>query len=212
MATARNALRALMDDPNSFSGSPGYGFALNQGLDTIQRRAPGGRGSGNALAALTKYATNLASQDYDAEFGRRLSAASLEQQGELAGRGLDLDADRLGLDRDRFGLEGDRFDLEAELGRGSLALNRDNAERDFGLGMFRATSDYDLGRRGLDDAREGRWLTYDLGRRGVDADVANSENRYNLDSARLDLDRYRARTDRGAARSTDYYRRRSGGY
>jgi hypothetical protein len=193
-----------MEDPNSFTGSPGYGFALNSGLDAVQRRAPGGRGSGNALAALTKYASDLARQDYDAEFGRRLSAASLEQQGDLAGQELGLGRDRLDLERE---LGTGRLDLESALGHGRLDLDRTNSERDFGLNMFRATSDYDLGRRGLDDSREGRWLNYDLGRRGVDADIADSENRFNLGADASERGWYDSRTRRGSARSEDWGRR-----
>jgi len=50
----------------AFKTSPGYQFALNQGLLQTQKNAAatGARGSGAEQKALSKYAQNLASQEY----------------------------------------------------------------------------------------------------------------------------------------------------
>lgn len=203
MATARNALRDLMTNPGSYSGSPGYGFALRQGEEAARRAAAasGQRGSGNALAALTRYASGLASQGYGDEVQRRLQAAALEQQGELATNAQGIDRDRLALEgelgRGRLGLDRDRFGLEGELGRGGLELGRGR----LGLDATRASYDYDLGSRGLDDAREGRWWDYDLGRRRTDLEGAEMENRFNLGRDASARGWYDSRTSRGQARN-----------
>jgi hypothetical protein len=51
---------------SAFQSSPGYTFALNQGLDAVNRKASasGLLDSGNTLMALNDYAKGMANQDY----------------------------------------------------------------------------------------------------------------------------------------------------
>ncbi len=175
MATnARNYLRTLMESPGSYSGSPGFQFGLDQGQQAIGRRANAGgmRGSGNVLAALAQHAVGTAQQGYGDEVQRRIQAAGLEQQGELAGNSLALEGelgrgrlaldDKLGAGRlaleDRLGtgaldVNRGRLGLEGELGRGRLEQDRLGSERDFGLGLFRANTERDLGQGELPGIR-----------------------------------------------------------
>ena len=199
---ARNALRDLQANPGSFTGSPGFSFALQQGQEAARRAAGarGMRGSGNVLAELTSHATGLASQDYGNEFQRRLAAAGQEQEGELAGGRLALD-DRLGTGR--LDLERGDLALRGELGRGELDLGRGRLSLD----NTRSDRDYDIAGRGLDDTREGRWLDYSLGTDRNEIARAGQANDFTLGAGRLDVDRYTAQTGRGAARSADWARR-----
>lgn len=58
----QNSLRDLVTNPGSFSSSPFYKFAYDQGLNALQRK--GGVRSGNKLAALMSYGQDRASQSY----------------------------------------------------------------------------------------------------------------------------------------------------
>ncbi len=204
-----NYLKDLM--AGGFQGSPGYQFALDQGQQSIRRRNPGMRGSGNVLAALTQHAVGSAQQDYGNEFQRRLAADSLDQQGELARGRLALD-DRLGtgalgVSRDRASLDRTlgtgRLDLDRELGRGRSVLDRDK----LGLDAARTMGELDINdRRAGIDEQQG-WWNYDLGRRRLNLDTAGQENTFNTARDRNAVDWYGARTNRGAARSQDYDRR-----
>lgn len=65
-------LSALLTDPNSIQNTAAYKFRVNQGLDALNRQL-GARGllnSGNRLAETTKYGQDMASQEYDNQFGR----------------------------------------------------------------------------------------------------------------------------------------------
>lgn len=85
--------------PFNFQQSPGYQFALNQGLDAVTNKASaiGGLQGGNTLKALTDYATGSASQDYQQQFADYLSQQNLglssQSQGfnqALAGQGANF--------------------------------------------------------------------------------------------------------------------------
>lgn len=58
----QNSLRDLVTNPGSFSSSPFYKFAYDQGLNALQRK--GTVRSGNKLAALMSYGQDRASQSY----------------------------------------------------------------------------------------------------------------------------------------------------
>lgn len=58
----QNALSKLVSDPGSFSSSPFYKFAYDEGLNALQRK--GGVRSGNKLAELMRYGQDRASQSY----------------------------------------------------------------------------------------------------------------------------------------------------
>lgn len=209
MAVARNALRDLMGNPSGFTGSPGYSFALQQGQEAARRAAGarGMRGSGNVLAELTAHATGLASQDYGNEFQRRLAAAGLEQEGEIATGAQGIDRERLALEgelgRGRLGVDQGELALRGELGRGELDLGRGR----LALDNTRSDRDYDIAGRGLDDAREGRWWDYNLGADRNNIARAGQENDFTLGAGRNQIDQYNAITNRGSARSTDFWRR-----
>lgn len=78
-----NQLNALLQDPNSFSGTPGYQFALDQGLQATQRSMSGNRNSGNALAALQDRGNGLANQNYMDYAGFLGKMQGQEQQYDL---------------------------------------------------------------------------------------------------------------------------------
>jgi hypothetical protein len=65
-------LRSLYDDPSQIENTPGYKFALNQGLDATQSRlaSQGFLGSSQMQDALVKQASGLAQQTYNTEADR----------------------------------------------------------------------------------------------------------------------------------------------
>jgi len=101
----KNQLQALLTNPGSFSGTPGYQFALDQGLQATQRANSSSRNSGNALAALQDRGMGMATQD----FGNW--------------------ADRLG----KLSGQEDQFNLGSEQNANTLSLgnaaNANNAQR-----------------------------------------------------------------------------------
>lgn len=212
----RNRLMQMLQDPASFKGSPGFQFAMDSGTQALNRRAAatGIRGSGNALAALTKYGTGLAQQDYGNEVDRLGRLYATEDAGDVArtrnANDLTLGQGRLGLDR--------------ELGTGRLALDRDLGEGrlglDAGLGYGRLQNDRDLGFGAQATTRRGQDLdyslgstqaanSYDLGRRTNDTNAQRNWYDYDIGGRRADTDAYSARTARGTAQSEDWYRRDS---
>lgn len=71
----------------ALAGTPGYQFALQQGLNGVTNKATatGGVGGGNTLKALLSYGTGLADQTYQSAVGNAYNLASL---GENAAAGL----------------------------------------------------------------------------------------------------------------------------
>ena len=65
-------LNALLTNPDAIQNTAAYKFRLKQGEDAIQRQlgAKGLLNSGNRLMELTKYGQDMASQEYDNQFGR----------------------------------------------------------------------------------------------------------------------------------------------
>lgn len=72
LASSEQRLSALLNDPSSIQESAAYKFRLGQGQEALQRQqaAKGMLGSGNRLMELTKYGQDMASQEYDNQFGR----------------------------------------------------------------------------------------------------------------------------------------------
>lgn len=72
LTDAESRLRALLDNPDSIQQSGAYKFRVKQGEDALQRQmgAKGMLNSGNRLMELTKYGQDMASQEYDAQYGR----------------------------------------------------------------------------------------------------------------------------------------------
>lgn len=83
----QNKLKTLVDDPGSFSSSPFYKFAYDQGLNALQRK--GSVRSGNKLAALMKYGQGMASQAYFPQ-ANLLSTLSGATTGSPAAAGLSV--------------------------------------------------------------------------------------------------------------------------
>lgn len=210
MGTYDNELKRLVTQPGSFRGTPGYQFALNQGQEAINRKmaAGGMRGSGNALAALMQHGQGMAATEYGNTVDRLGRLAGQEQQYELGRGQLSLGRDRLGLDRElgqgQLSLGRDRLGLDTELGRGRLAQDGLDSERNFGLGMYRASNDFTLGSRAADTADQRSAWDYELGADRNNIARAEGENNFNLGNRRLDVDWFNAGTQRSRARSDAY--------
>lgn len=185
-----------------YNGSPAFQPQLDMGMQAISRKVP--RGSGNVLAALTKYATDLSASDYGNEFDRRLRAQQLGQEGDLAGQRLDLDrtlgTGRLDLDRTlgtgRLGIE-----------QGDLELRRLTGDRDFALGSQRTQNEWDLGNRRAGNEEMDSWRRYDLGGRRQALDESTAANDFTLRNDANSRGWYDSQTQRGTARSADWERR-----
>ena len=169
-----NALRQLIEKPDSYTESPGYKARLDRALQAASRANSGMLGSGNYAIAMMEAAQGAVADDYDREFTRLAHLADSERDG---------------------GLARDRLDLEGEIQRGNL-----------GLGYYRATNDRDLGMENADNTARGQWYDYSLGKERNAIAAADSRNRFNIDSARMPLEWYNARTQRGTARSADWLR------
>lgn len=65
-------LADLLDNPDSMKQTGAYKFRVNQGQEALQRSmgAKGMLNSGNRLAELTRYGQDMASQEYDNQYGR----------------------------------------------------------------------------------------------------------------------------------------------
>lgn len=128
---AANRLRDLIDNPDSFTGSPGFTFARDQGLQAANRAMSRTRGSGNALAELTRLGTGYAAQDYGNEFER------------LAGVVRDENQMALGTEANR--INATRASNDFTLGSQANANTRRRGDQDYGLGLYRAGNDFTLG-------------------------------------------------------------------
>lgn len=74
-----NKLNDLINNPGSFSGTPGFQFALDQGLQATQRGMSSQRGSGNALAALMDRGVGMANQNYT-DYAKLLGGLTGQEQ------------------------------------------------------------------------------------------------------------------------------------
>lgn len=228
--TYGNALRNMVTNPNSFQGTPGFQFALNNGLNATARgQAAGGmRGSGNALAALTQYATGLASQDYGSQMDRLTRAAGQEEQYDVgmgqnsntASLGHERNANdlTLGLGQNQNVANRNANDLTLGLGQNAntaarnandfqLGTQRNNIDQqgnqlNFGLGMFRASNDYDLGLGQNANNAQRNQYDYNLGLGQNANNAAANQNQFNLGM-------FNAQTGRGNALADIYFRNRA---
>jgi hypothetical protein len=205
-----NSLKGLLTDPSSFQGTPGFQFALGQGLNAVNRSNSRMRGSGSALAALTNYGTGLATQDYGNEVDRMGRLLGQEQNYDLGQGNLKLGTDRLAWDKN--------------FGQGQLAnqqyanqTQRLGNQQQFGLGMYQAGNNFALGKEQNANTAQNNWYNYTLGQ-GQNANTASAnQNNFNLNNGRNSIDWYNAQTNRGTAQSNDYYRyldwlSKNGGY
>lgn len=222
----QNKLRDLMNNPGSFQGTPGFKFALDTGLDAVNRSNSASRGSGNALAALTKYGTGLAAQDYGNEFDRLLRGSGQEQQFQI---GTDANANTATRNANDLSLGTTRNANDLTLGLGAnansaarnandltlgLGANANTATRNandrtandqqFGLGMYRAGNDFRVASDANTNTANRDWWNYDLGRAGNANTAANNENNFNINNGRNAIDWYGANTQRGAAQGNQW--------
>lgn len=74
-----NKLSELISNPGSFSGTPGFQFALDNGLQATQRGMSSQRGSGNILAALMDRGVGMANQNYT-DYAKLLGGLTGQEQ------------------------------------------------------------------------------------------------------------------------------------
>lgn len=133
-----NRLKALLENPSSFQTSPGYQFAVDQGLKAAMRAGASRRGSGNMLAELTRLGAGYAAQEYGSQADRLARLLSGEQQYALGLGGLD--ANRRASDQ-QFGLGMLRTANDFTLGSRAADTAQDRAEWDYELGSDRNAND-----------------------------------------------------------------------
>lgn len=137
----KSKLQGMLSDPSAFSGTPGFQFALNTGLDSVNRKlaAGGMSNSGNALAELTKYGTGLAMQDYGNQIDR---LGRLSGQEDQFGLGTQQNANTAQNNAWNFGLGQQRNANDAQnnwwnysLGKEQNANAAANNQNNFNLGL-----------------------------------------------------------------------------
>lgn len=187
-----NELKNLLTNPGSFTGTPGFQFALNTGLGSIQGQNSRMRGSGNVMAALTRFGTGLASQDYGNQVSRLGSLLGQEQNYDLGQGNLKLGNERL--------------DWDKKYGQGVLDNTRTANEQNYGLGMYRAGNEFALGSEQNANTAQNNWMNYLLGHEQNNNTASANQNSYNLNASRIPIDWFNAQTSRGAAQSGDYFK------
>lgn len=136
---AANRLRELIDNPDSFTGSPGYTFARDQGLQAAQRAMSRTRGSGNALAELTRLGTGYAAQDYGNTVDRL--------------RGIVSDENQFALGTEQNRIAATRNANDFALGNRNADNTRRANDQSYGVNLLRTGNDFTLGReRNANDA------------------------------------------------------------
>lgn len=89
LSDAEGRLKGLLDDPDSIQQSAAYKFRVGQGQEALQRSL-GARGmlqSGNRLMDLTKYGQDMASQEYEGQFGRLKDLLGVSATGYIGDKG-----------------------------------------------------------------------------------------------------------------------------
>jgi len=132
-----NKLNDLISNPGSFSGTPGYQFALDQGLQATQRGLSSQRGSGNQLAALMDRGVGMASQNY-LDYAKLLGGLTgQEQQYDLGERNAANVADRnindFSLGKLGLGNSAQKSFWDYDLGKEANAINLANNQNKFNL-------------------------------------------------------------------------------
>lgn len=226
--TYSNKLKQIIG--GDFAGTEGFKSALNTGLTAVNRSNSRMRGSGNALAALTKYGTELAMKDRGDEISRLTALDAGEKSYDLGDRSAKLGTDRLAFDtrmgdgslalgRDRLALDdrmgAGRLALDADLGHGALDNTRDATTKNFLSTMYRADNDYDVAKEGNANNAQRNWWDHSDTRDRLNLDTVTAENQHALEAERAKQAWFNARTARGSARANDYwtgYKATRGGY
>lgn len=143
-----NLLKQYLTSPGSYNGSAGFKFALDTGLDGVNRKlaAGGMSGSGNALAELTKYGTGLAMQDYGNTLDRLGKLQGQEQQYDVNQVQNANTAQRNAWDYDlgqtQNALKGQNDWWNYNLGQTQNANTAANNQNNFNLGVQRNNVDW----------------------------------------------------------------------
>lgn len=216
-STYGNLLKQYLQTPGSYTGSPGFTFARDQGLQAAQRQAQaqGMGNSGNVLAELTKLGTGYASQDYGSTIDRLGKLSGQEQSYDL-GQGQNAntaesnrltgirDTNQYSLGQAQNANTATRNANDFTLGQGQNANTAQRNANDFGLGTYQATNQYNLGHEANTNTAQNNWWNYDLGTNRNNVDAANNQNNFNLGQGRNAIDWYNAGTSRGNAQSNAY--------
>ncbi len=160
--TYAKLLKKYTEQPGSYSGSPGFQFALDQGLDGVNRKmsAGGFNGSGNQLAELTKYGTGLAMQDY---------GNTLDRLGKLTGQEQAYD----------LGSTKNANDFTLGMGRNQNEADQNYMSYDLGLGR----NENEATRNQNDYATN--WYNAQTGRGRAQSDAYNQDQGRKLDWAKF---------------------------
>ena len=168
----RGQISGLLNNPGSFSMTPGAKFALDTGLSGIRRQylAKGMGDSGNVLAELTKYGTGVASQDYGNQMDRLSKLLGGEEQYKL---GTDQNTNVATRNANDFSLGTQRNQNDYNLGLGDLASRNWNNQANYNLGLGRNAVDIANANTNWFNARTAR------GTAGVNAATAWDGNNRN---------------------------------
>lgn len=204
----QNQLNQMLTNPSSFQGTPGFQFALNTGLDSVNRSNSAMRGSGNALAALTQYGTGLAQQDYG---NQEKFLGDMSNSQNQYGLGQGALANTANSNANQYSLGQQQNSNTLALGNAANANTAANNSMNFGLGMYQAGNQYDLGLGGLanqaqsnaNTAQNNAW-NYNLGVGQNANQSAANQNAFNLGQGQNDINWFGAQTNRGTAESNAY--------
>ena len=191
--TYGNALRNLITNPGSFQGTPGFQFALNNGMDGIARQAAarGMNNSGNVLGDMTKFGTGLAMQDYGNQIDRLGKLSGQEQTYDLG----------MGQNANTATRNANDFTMGTQRNNNDFTLGNQRNNNDFNLGMYDATNRYDLGLGANQNTANRNQNDLFLGQQQNANTAANNQNQFNLGM-------YHEQTGRGNSLADIYFRNR----
>lgn len=204
----KDQLDSLLTNPSGYSGSPGFQFAMDSGMQGVERGMSTQRGSGNALAALSKYGTGLAQQDYGAQVDRLGKLSGQEQSYDL-GLGQNQNtatrnANDLTLGNAQNSNNATRNANDLTLGNAQNVNNANRNNNDMNLGMYRAGNDFSLGQAtNATNLQRNYWDNQNNQQQNAN-NAANNQNNYNSNMYRNQTDQYNAVTNRGNGQSSNY--------
>ena len=188
----------LLTNPGSFSGTPGFQFALDQGMEGVQRSNSAGRNSGNALAALAKYGTGLAQQDYGNQVDR-LGRLSNQQ-------------DQFNVNTEQNRLTGENNANQFQLGIGRNANDAQsnvntahNNANQFQLGLGQNANQFELGMGQNANTAQNNWWNNENNVTQNSNQAALNQNNFNTNQGRNQIDWFNAGTNRGNSMADQYY-------
>ena len=229
----KSQLDSLLTNPSSFSGTPGFQFALDQGLNAVQRSNSAGRNSGNALAALANYGQGLATQDYGNQVDRlgRLSGQQDQfnlgtEQNRLSGEN-NINQFNLGGERNfndaqnnanQFSLgqqqnfntatrNANDFTLGGQQNFNTATRNANDLranDQQYGLGMFNGANQFQLGREQNANTAQNNWWNNQNNMAQNANTAALNQNNFNLGMGQNQIGMFNAQTQRGNGMGQNY--------